>query len=205
MTSIVSPWRSIFVAALMLAVPAHRVSSRASSIVCHRHRQSWQPVRARRRDSHVRWRLERSGDSLPRQRHRRASRSPSRRDAGQGRADRRVIAHDRRRAPHRQRPASSKTGRRKTDGVALKGRHCRLTESAIVGWHYKFFVHLFGPSNRVDHCYLAGKTSESPTLQVEAEGQRRTIIASTTTTSARVRRWGATAARRSASATATNR
>ncbi len=25
--------------------------------------------------------------------------------------------------------------------------------------------------NRVDHCYLAGKTSESPTLQVEAEGQ----------------------------------
>ncbi len=57
------------------------------------------------------------------------------------------------------------------DGIALKGRKCRLTESAVVGGQYKFFVHLFGVENRVDHCYLAEKTSESPTMQVEAPGE----------------------------------
>jgi poly(beta-D-mannuronate) lyase len=57
------------------------------------------------------------------------------------------------------------------DGIALKGRHCRLTESAMIGGTYKFFVHLYGAENRVDHCYLAEKTSESPTLQVEAPGE----------------------------------
>src|SRR6185369_7900970 len=57
------------------------------------------------------------------------------------------------------------------DGVKLAGRNCRLTQSAIVGGNYKFFVHLFGTSNRVDHCYLAGKTNDSPTLQVEVEGR----------------------------------
>lgn len=53
------------------------------------------------------------------------------------------------------------------DGVALTGSHCRLTESAVTDSAFKFFVHLFGDHNRVDHCYLAGKTSESPTLQIE--------------------------------------
>lgn len=56
-------------------------------------------------------------------------------------------------------------------GIALKGRHCRLSESAVVGGQYKFLVHLFGVENRVDHCYLAEKTSESPTMQVEAPGE----------------------------------
>ncbi len=55
------------------------------------------------------------------------------------------------------------------DGVALKGNHCRLTETAVVGGTSKFFVHVSGAENRVDHCYLAGKTSESPTLQIEVE------------------------------------
>lgn len=55
------------------------------------------------------------------------------------------------------------------DGVAITGRNCRLTESAMTDGTYKFFVHLSGSENRVDHCYLAGKTSESPTLQIEAE------------------------------------
>ena len=58
------------------------------------------------------------------------------------------------------------------DGVKLAGIHCRLTDSAVAGGKHKFFVHLFGTSNRVDHCYLAGKTNDSPTLQVEVEGQR---------------------------------
>ena len=53
------------------------------------------------------------------------------------------------------------------DGIALKGRHHRLTSTAMVGGTYKFFVHLYGNDHRVDHCYFAGKTSESPTLQVE--------------------------------------
>jgi poly(beta-D-mannuronate) lyase len=57
------------------------------------------------------------------------------------------------------------------DGIAIKGRHCRLTETAVIGGTYKFFVHLFGIENRMDHCYLAEKTSESPTLQVEAPAE----------------------------------
>ena len=64
-----------------------------------------------------------------------------------------------------------KDGTNPKDGIALKGTHCRLTDSAVVDGTHKFFVHLFGSDNRMDHCYLAGKTSESPTLQVEAEGQ----------------------------------
>jgi poly(beta-D-mannuronate) lyase len=57
------------------------------------------------------------------------------------------------------------------DGVKLAGTNCRLTESAVVGGRHKFQVHFFGLSNRMDHCYLAGKTNDSPTLQVEAERQ----------------------------------
>jgi poly(beta-D-mannuronate) lyase len=64
-----------------------------------------------------------------------------------------------------------KNGTTASDGVALKGHDCRLLETAIVDCTYKFYVRLYGDHNRVDHCYLAGKTSESPTLQVEAEGQ----------------------------------
>jgi poly(beta-D-mannuronate) lyase len=54
-----------------------------------------------------------------------------------------------------------------TDGILVSGQHCRLTDTAVKGGTYKFFVHLAGAENRMDHCYLAGKTSESPTLQVE--------------------------------------
>jgi len=56
------------------------------------------------------------------------------------------------------------------DGIKIAGRACRLTETAVVGGAYKFFVHLFGTDHRMDHCYLAGKTNDSPTMQVEAEG-----------------------------------
>jgi poly(beta-D-mannuronate) lyase len=62
-------------------------------------------------------------------------------------------------------------GRSTGDGVKLAGRDCRLTDSAVVGGSYKFFVHMFGTSNRMDRCYLAGKTNGNPTLQIEVEGR----------------------------------
>jgi poly(beta-D-mannuronate) lyase len=64
-----------------------------------------------------------------------------------------------------------KDGRGQGDGVKVAGRSCRLTDCAIEGGVYKFYVHLYGMSNRVDHCYLAGKTNVSPTMQIEAESQ----------------------------------
>jgi poly(beta-D-mannuronate) lyase len=53
------------------------------------------------------------------------------------------------------------------DGIALKGRHHRLTATAVVGGTYKFFVHLYGFDHRVDRCYFADKTSADPTFQIE--------------------------------------
>jgi poly(beta-D-mannuronate) lyase len=64
-----------------------------------------------------------------------------------------------------------KDGKGTTDGVRINGSHCRLTDSTVIDSTYKFYIHLAGSDNRFDHCYLAGKTSESPTLQVEAEGK----------------------------------
>src|SRR4051812_20270387 len=60
-----------------------------------------------------------------------------------------------------------KAGGADDDAIVIRGAHCRLTECSIVDGKYKFYVHLFGRENRVDHCFLAGKTSEQPTLQVE--------------------------------------
>src|SRR2546423_13543103 len=62
-------------------------------------------------------------------------------------------------------------GKELTNGILLAGLHCRLTDTAVIGGTYKFFVHLAGFENRMDHCYLAEKTSESPTLQIEVEDQ----------------------------------
>jgi poly(beta-D-mannuronate) lyase len=64
-----------------------------------------------------------------------------------------------------------KEGRKATNGIYIVGKHCRLTETSVTDSTYKFFVHLGGTGNRMDHCFLAGKTSESPTLQIEAEAQ----------------------------------
>lgn len=64
-----------------------------------------------------------------------------------------------------------KNGGHDGDGIAVKGTHNRLTESAMDGGTYKFFVHLYGSDIRMDHCYLAEKTSEDPTLQIEAPGE----------------------------------
>jgi poly(beta-D-mannuronate) lyase len=53
------------------------------------------------------------------------------------------------------------------DCITLGGQHNRLTDCAIVAGNYKFFVHFLGANNRMDHCFLADKTSGDPTLQVE--------------------------------------
>ncbi|MBL9209363.1 MAG: polysaccharide lyase 6 family protein, partial [Opitutaceae bacterium] len=57
------------------------------------------------------------------------------------------------------------------DGITLKGRHNRLTASVVDGNTHKHAVRLFGTRHRVDHCYLAGKTSEGPTLQIEVDAK----------------------------------
>jgi poly(beta-D-mannuronate) lyase len=64
-----------------------------------------------------------------------------------------------------------KDGGGSSNGIIVSGNRCRLTETAVVGGTYKFFVHLAGFENRMDHCYVAEKTSESPTVQVEAESR----------------------------------
>ena len=57
------------------------------------------------------------------------------------------------------------------DGIKILGANCRLTECAVIAGNHKFFVHLYGVSNRMDHCYLAGKTNDSPTMEIEVESQ----------------------------------
>jgi len=60
-----------------------------------------------------------------------------------------------------------KDGEGAGDCITLGGQHNRLTDCALVAGQYKFFVHFFGANNRMDHCYLAEKTSGDPTLQIE--------------------------------------
>ena len=57
------------------------------------------------------------------------------------------------------------------EGIAIKGSHNRVTETAMIGGTYKHFLRMFGKESRVDHCYFEGKTSGEPTFQIEAEGQ----------------------------------
>ena len=64
-----------------------------------------------------------------------------------------------------------KDGISNKEGVVIRGQNCRLTQSAVVNGQFKFFVHMFGISNQLDHCYLADKTSDAPTLQIEVEGR----------------------------------
>jgi poly(beta-D-mannuronate) lyase len=58
------------------------------------------------------------------------------------------------------------------EGIALKGSHHRLTSSVIDGNTHKFAVRLFGTNHRVDHCYIANKTSDDPTLQIEVDAKQ---------------------------------
>jgi hypothetical protein len=64
------------------------------------------------------------------------------------------------------------TGAKDDAAIAVTGTHCRVTECALDAGTSKFYVHLVGPENRLDHCYLAEKTSEDPTVQVEAPAER---------------------------------
>lgn len=57
------------------------------------------------------------------------------------------------------------------EGIAIKGTHNRLTETAMIGGTYKHFLRMWGAESRVDHCYFAGKTSGEPTFQVEVDEQ----------------------------------
>ncbi len=59
------------------------------------------------------------------------------------------------------------------DAISLGGQHNRLTDCAVTAGNYKFFVHFFGANNRMDHCYLAEKTSVDPTLQIEVSQKER--------------------------------
>jgi hypothetical protein len=56
--------------------------------------------------------------------------------------------------------------------IAVTGTHCRVTECALDEGKTKFYVHLVGPENRLDHCYLGEKTSDDPTVQVEVPAER---------------------------------
>ena len=91
------------------------------------------------------------------------------------------------------------------DGIRISGRHCRLTDSAVIDGTYKFFVHIIGTRESRRPLLSRRKNERFPHAAGRSRKPSPTIIASTTTTSARARRWAATAARRSASATATSR
>ncbi len=58
-----------------------------------------------------------------------------------------------------------------TDGIALKGRHNRLTASVVDQNTHKFAVRLYGTNHRVDHCYFANKTNDDPTFQIEVDAK----------------------------------
>jgi hypothetical protein len=64
------------------------------------------------------------------------------------------------------------TGAKDDAAIAVTGTHCRVTECSLEGGTSKFYVHLVGPENRLDHCFLAEKTSDDPTVQVEAPAER---------------------------------
>jgi poly(beta-D-mannuronate) lyase len=58
------------------------------------------------------------------------------------------------------------------DGIAILASHSRLTDCAIENGKTHFMVHLIGTDNRMDHCFLAGKTSGEPTFQIEVPFDR---------------------------------
>ncbi len=63
-------------------------------------------------------------------------------------------------------------GKGNGDGIAILANHSRLTDCAIENGKTHFMVHLIGSDNRMDHCFLAGKTSGEPTFQIEVPFDR---------------------------------
>lgn len=62
-----------------------------------------------------------------------------------------------------------KFGIEDAEGIAIKGRHNRLTSCVLDEGSPKFYLRLHGVRHRVDHCYFANKTSGDPTLQIEVD------------------------------------
>ncbi|UXP33371.1 hypothetical protein N6H18_05320 [Reichenbachiella agarivorans] len=56
--------------------------------------------------------------------------------------------------------------------------HCRFTNSVIDGYNQlsrdkmDHWVEFWGRNNQMDHCYLAGKANEGPTVRVEIKGRK---------------------------------
>lgn len=56
--------------------------------------------------------------------------------------------------------------------------HCTVTNCVILGFNQPsrdrkdHWVEFWGRNNQLDHCYLAGKTNEGPTVRVEIKGNR---------------------------------
>ncbi|WP_405293810.1 chondroitinase-B domain-containing protein [Algibacter sp. Ld11] len=56
--------------------------------------------------------------------------------------------------------------------------HCRVTNCVILDYNQKhrdnddLWIQLFGKHNKVDHCYIAGKTNGGPTLRVDLKGNQ---------------------------------
>ncbi|RJE70716.1 chondroitinase-B domain-containing protein [Reichenbachiella sp. MSK19-1] len=56
--------------------------------------------------------------------------------------------------------------------------HCRITNTVIEGFNQMsrdrkdHWVEFWGRNNQMDHCYLAGKSNEGPTVRVEIKGRR---------------------------------
>src|SRR5262249_42186814 len=62
-------------------------------------------------------------------------------------------------------------GQKATNEILIPENHYRPTDSAVTESTYKFFVHLSAFETPMDHCFLAEKTSDSPTLQIEVESR----------------------------------
>ncbi|BCU78074.1 polysaccharide lyase 6 family protein [Luteolibacter sp. LG18] len=54
--------------------------------------------------------------------------------------------------------------------IFLRGDHCRLSSCAVTGGNARNFLDITGTDHRIDHCYFADKTTDSPTIQVQVEG-----------------------------------
>jgi poly(beta-D-mannuronate) lyase len=64
------------------------------------------------------------------------------------------------------------------DAVAITGSHGQVVDCAFTANDVKFYLRLTGQHALVERCYFAGKTSDSPTLQVEVgdEPNRTRIV-----------------------------
>jgi poly(beta-D-mannuronate) lyase len=55
------------------------------------------------------------------------------------------------------------------NAVEIRGRHCRLTESALVDCRCRKYVLLTGAHHRVDHCYFSGSKVRDAAIVVDVD------------------------------------